>query len=350
MPIFSSPNLFTEHKQYVPLLKKALLAVKPDVQKKFLYFKQYPFGAKKFPLVLVDFDLNCSTALVKAGYKPTDEGLVSLTQQGELNFEGKKGNLKRIRLKKYFATMGSGIKPVFVPTGETDDESESDTTTIPTGAPPPAPAPAPAIDENEAKRRQLLARIQELQAKPFPPKIEALKSQVLEKAKSLGQGNKFAEATLLLDQLAARTGSSDTSSATAKSPGNDAFAQSWAAAKQAWEAANKDSSAQIEKLQKALRESGDEDLAEIAEFGLNGVTGNFKVRLMAAIVAMDSANAEARAGIAKRAASIVSGFRSHIDTHPQVKACDENPLGVPVNIRSSIGGALTELSKVLATA
>jgi len=347
MPIFSSPDLFEEHKQYIPLLKKALLGVKPDLQKKFLYFKQYPFGAKKLPLVLVDFDLNCSTALAKAGYKPTDEGLVSLTQQGELNFEGKKGNLKRIRLKKYFATMGSGIKPVFVPTGETDDESESDTTTVP-AAPPRAPAPA--IDENEAKRRQLLARIQELQAKPFPPKIEALKSQVLEKAKSLGQVNKFPEATLLLDQLAAKAGSSDTSPATAKLPANDPFAQSWAAAKQAWEAANKDSSAQIEKLQKVLRESGDEDLAEIAEFGLNGVTGNFKVRLMAAIVAMDSANAETRAGIAKRAASIVSGFRSHIDTHPQVKACDENPLGVPVNIRSSIGGALTELSKVLATA
>ena len=347
MPIFSSPDLFEEHKQYIPLLKKALLAVKPDVQKKFLYFKQYPFGAKKLPLVLVDFDLNCSTALAKAGYKPTDEGLVSLTQQGELNFEGKKGNLKRIRLKKYFATMGSGIKPVFVPTGEMDDESESDTTTIP-AAPPPAPAPA--TDENESKRRQLLARIQELQAKAFPEKIEALKTQILEKAKSLGQANKFPEATLLLDQLAGKAGSSGTSSATAKSPTNDAFAQSWAAAKQAWEAASKDSSAQIEKLQKALRESGDEDLAEIAEFGLNGVTGNFKVRLMAAIVAMDSANAETRAGIAKRTASIVSGFRSHIDTHPQVKACDENPLGVPVKIRSSIGGALTELSKVLATA
>src|SRR5882724_6262834 len=164
MPIFSSPADFQEHKQYIPLLKKALLAVKPEVKKKFLYFKQYPFGVKKLPLVLVDFDLNCSAALAKAGYKPTDEGLVSLTQQDELNFEAKKGNLKRIGLKKYFATMGTGIKPVFVPAGETDDESESDTAT-------------PAIDENEAKRRQLLARVQELQAKAFPAKIEALKTQ-----------------------------------------------------------------------------------------------------------------------------------------------------------------------------
>ena len=109
MPIFTSPNNFEDHKQYVALLKKSLLVVKPDAQKKFLYFKQYPFGAKKFPLVLVDFDMNCQAALAKAGHKPTDEGLVSLTPQDELNFEPKKGTLKRVRLKKYFATLGGGL-------------------------------------------------------------------------------------------------------------------------------------------------------------------------------------------------------------------------------------------------
>src|SRR6266567_1546005 len=106
MPIFSSPDHFKEHKQYIALLKKALMTVKPDVQKKFIYLKQYPFGPKKLPLVLVDFDVNCASTLLKAGYKPTDEGMVSLTPQDELNFEGKKGTLKRIRIKKYFAAMG----------------------------------------------------------------------------------------------------------------------------------------------------------------------------------------------------------------------------------------------------
>ncbi|HZR16131.1 MAG TPA: hypothetical protein VFE51_02285 [Verrucomicrobiae bacterium] len=125
MPTFSSPDIFKEHKQYVPLLKKALLGVKADSPKKFVYFKQYPFGQKKLPLVLVDFDPACLAALAKAGQKPTDEGLVSLTSQDELNFEPKKGSLKRAALKKYFTTMGGGIKPVFVPPGETDDESEA---------------------------------------------------------------------------------------------------------------------------------------------------------------------------------------------------------------------------------
>src|SRR5712692_8900317 len=122
MPIFSSPDHFRDLKGYVPLLKKALLAVKPDAQKKFLYYNQYPFGIKKLPLVLVDFDLNCAAALAKAGHRPTAEGQVSLTPQDELNFEAKKGTLKRIRIKKYFATLGGGFKVVFVPAGEVDDE------------------------------------------------------------------------------------------------------------------------------------------------------------------------------------------------------------------------------------
>ena len=238
MATFTFPENFKEHKQYVVMLKKALLQVKADTQKKFLYFKQYPFGAKKLPLVLVDFDLNCPATLAKAGHKPTDEGMVSLTPQDELNFEPKKGNLKRIRLKKYFATMGGGIKAVFVPPGEVDDEggqeiTESAQGTLPVTAvvgdlpspaparppmpPPPVPGAAPAspgmgkqmerkqeFEENEFKRRQLLARVQELQATASAPSLDSLKRESLEKAKALSQENRFADAHAVLDQLASR--------------------------------------------------------------------------------------------------------------------------------------------------
>ena len=209
MPTFSFPDAFEEHKQYIPLLKKALLQVKPDTQKKFLYFKQYPFGAKKLPLVLVDFDLNCPVALAKAGHKPTDEGIVTLTPQDELNFEPKKGNLKRIRLKKYFATMGSGIKEVFVPPGEVEDEDDDLAMPVATEATPPQPMGNQMerkmeFEENEFKRRQVLARVAELQAAAFPPALEALKKQVLDKSRSLAGENRFADADKLLDLLAAK--------------------------------------------------------------------------------------------------------------------------------------------------
>lgn len=127
MPIFSSPDQLKDHKAYVPLLKKALLNVKPDAEKKFLYYKQFPFGAKKLPLVVVDFDVNFQNALNKAGHKTSAEGMVALTSKDELNFEPKKGDLKRAGIQKYFSTMGGGIKPVYVPVGETDDEETTET-------------------------------------------------------------------------------------------------------------------------------------------------------------------------------------------------------------------------------
>src|SRR5947207_2914327 len=99
MPMFSNLESFKDQKTYVPLLKKALLTVKPDAQKKFLYFKQFPFGQKKLPLVVVDYDPNCQAALIKAGHKPTAEGLVSLTPKDELSFEPKKGEMKRKAVK-----------------------------------------------------------------------------------------------------------------------------------------------------------------------------------------------------------------------------------------------------------
>ena len=227
MPNFTTPDNFKEHKQYVALLKKALLVVKPDAQKKFLYFKQYPFGAKKFPLVLVDFDMNCQAALAKAGHKPTDEGLVSLTPQDELNFEPKKGALKRVRLKKYFATLGGGLKSVFVPPGEVDDEGEEEgsvatpgqvtassvaTTQSPERPSVPAPdLPSSGVGKQMDKKLEfaetqfkLNQRITELGQKAFQPEWEAKKKPSLDMAKTLVGTGKFADATKLLDLLAAK--------------------------------------------------------------------------------------------------------------------------------------------------
>ncbi len=344
MPIFSSPKIFEEHKQYIVLLKKALLTVKPEVRKKFLYFKQYPFGAKKLPLVLVDFDANCSSALSKAGHKPTDEGMVSLTPQEELNFEAKKGNLKRARIKKYLATMGGGIKPVYVPPGETDDEAELDNAAS-TGTPPVTP-PSPDTNDAELKRQQLLARIQDLQGKPFPVQVEALKKQVLEKAKALGDAKKFAEATLLLDQFAAKASPASPGKSAASGP----FPRQWAAARQSWQQASDTLDSQIAQLQQVLRKSNDVDLKEIAEFGLNGVTGNFKVPLMAAMREVDGASGDALKKASANARAIIAGFRKHIESDEKVEVCDENPFGVPVSIRQTLGEALTHMDVALASA
>jgi hypothetical protein len=344
MPIFSSPDPFKEHPKYIPLLKKALLTIKADSQKKFLYFKQYPFGAKKLPLVLVDFDSGCVAALAKAGQKPTAEGLVSLTTDDELNFDAKKGTLKRIRLKKYFATMG-GIKSVYVPPGETDDEDQADAMAEAALPHTSATEKAAGADDNERNRSQLLARIQELQAKSFPPKIEGLKKQVLEKARSLAEANKFPEGTMLLDQLAAKAGPGPGSTA-----GGGDFRQRWVAAKQTWQTSSDNLDTQITELQQALRKSGDGELMEIAEFGLNGVTGNFKVPLMTAIREVDAASGDGLQKASTKARGIIAGFRKHLESDERVQACADNPFGVNVSIRETIGEGLDKLDEALAAA
>jgi hypothetical protein len=338
MATFAVPDSFKEHPKYIPLLKKALLMVKPGTEKKFVYFKQFPFGKKKFPLVMVDFDAGCVAALAKDGFKPTDEGLVSLTAQDELNFTGKKGNLKRVSLKKYFATMGTGIKPVFVPPGETDDEDESEAEeTTETGE------KKRGADENEVKRGQLLARIKELQAKSFPPKIEALKKQVLEKAKSLGDANKFPEAMQLLDQLGGKA-AAPAGQASATAP----LSPLWGAARKSWQTATETVDAQLTALKAALKKSGDADLAQIAESGLDGVLGAFKEQLIDSVHEIDSAPPETRKALAEKARTIISGFETHVDSEKLITACENNPFKVTITIRSTLKPALAQLDAALA--
>ena len=102
---------------------------------------------------------------------------------------------------------------------------------------------------------------------------------------------------------------------------------------------------QIGKLQTVLKGSGDGELAEIAEFGLNAVTGGFKVPLMALLHELDAAAPKPQ--LVKRARSVVSRFRGHLGQDERVLACDENPFGVSMTVRRTLGGALEGLDAAL---
>ena len=106
---------------------------------------------------------------------------------------------------------------------------------------------------------------------------------------------------------------------------------------------------QINKLSAKLRASDDTELKQIAEFGLNGVTGDHKVPLMAAIRELDSAPAEKLKGLVAKAGGIAASFKAHIDKDERVTECDQNPFGVQVSIKKSIGGALDKLNTFFAT-
>jgi hypothetical protein len=128
----------------------------------------------------------------------------------------------------------------------------------------------------------------------------------------------------------------------------ESFRKQWDVAKQAWRDSMDTVNAQITRLQSALKSSGDDDLEEIAEFGLNGVTGNFKTPLMAALLNIDAAaDAAALKKAASNAAGIIQGFRQHLDSDEAVEACDDNPFGVKVSIRETVGGGLSQLEEAL---
>lgn len=133
-------------------------------------------------------------------------------------------------------------------------------------------------------------------------------------------------------------------SATGAAP-DGGFAKAWRDAVATWRDASDTVDGQISALQSALKSSGDTELEEIAEFGLNGVTGGFKVPLMAILQELNPTALEPR--LLGRARSIVARFRGHLDTDERVLGCDENPFGVAVSVRATLGAALGSLDAAI---
>ncbi len=130
------------------------------------------------------------------------------------------------------------------------------------------------------------------------------------------------------------------------SPGG---AAGFPAALAAWRDAAETVDGQIAQLARALRDTGDDDLADIAEFGLNAVTAGHKVPLMAALMMLGSGDPPAMAKFGAKALKTVQAFRGHIESDERVAACDDNPFGVAVSIRAMLGPALAGLETALRT-
>lgn len=122
----------------------------------------------------------------------------------------------------------------------------------------------------------------------------------------------------------------------------------WQAVKATWARASDAADGQIAGLQAALRASDDPEYREIAELGLNGVTGNFKVPLLAALRDIDGSGGRPDAGAVRRLRGIVAGFINHLASDPRVDAVDDNELGVRVDIAGTLIPALEAMDEALA--
>lgn len=102
---------------------------------------------------------------------------------------------------------------------------------------------------------------------------------------------------------------------------------------------------QISGLQAVLRSAPDEELQEIAEFGLNAMTGNHKVKIQAALMDLQAGDTSPRKISA--AASLVASFIAHLASDKRVAACDANPFGVAMSVRQTLTPTLDALKTAL---
>ena len=126
-----------------------------------------------------------------------------------------------------------------------------------------------------------------------------------------------------------------------------ASASGWAAARQGWQAASEAVDRQIASLQAVLRQTGDDSLEEIAEFGMNSLTGDHKVPLMALLHALGDGDPSKLRKAEPKALALIDAFRKHLESSEKVEVCDGNPFGVPLAIRATLVPALARLAAAL---
>ncbi|MEX0340546.1 MAG: hypothetical protein AB3N11_16085 [Arenibacterium sp.] len=125
------------------------------------------------------------------------------------------------------------------------------------------------------------------------------------------------------------------------------FLAAWGKARGAWQDASETVDGQISKLQSVLKGSGDPDLERIAEYGLNAVTGNHRVRLMAAVMDIDRVKGVPSKDMVTNAAKQIGALEKHITSDAVVKAIDNNPFKVDVSIAKTLSSATAELKGAL---
>ena len=115
-----------------------------------------------------------------------------------------------------------------------------------------------------------------------------------------------------------------------------------------WRAAREQVNAEIGALALHLGRTPDPQLQRIATFGLNGASGKLSVGLLTALSEADAATPEQQPSARAKARDVVAEYRGFLQQNRLVRLLDENPFGVTVTIRATLGAALTEIDTVLA--
>jgi hypothetical protein len=217
-------------------------------------------------------------------------------------------------------------------------------------------APAePAVEQREFTERRQVLESQMLEAKQkLPPEKLAKLAAVLNYATQQAQANDYGNALKALERLqVALTGLMVPTDAE-QPPGIEEpwellpeFETHWKRAKSVWQTSIDTINEQLENLRSHLLTSSDSDLKSIAEFGLNAITDNHRVPLQKSLLNVDHTLGRERIDAIDKAQDAVFAFIEHIERDERVEACDNNPFGVTVTLRSELNRGLTALRDVL---
>jgi hypothetical protein len=147
-----------------------------------------------------------------------------------------------------------------------------------------------------------------------------------------------------------------------KAEPTSAAAADWKTARQAWQDANDDVNDQINGLRRALldraKKPGDdakleglvEALNEIAEKGLNAVTEDHRVKLMAAVMEVSDGSAAAIQKFGAKALDLITKFQVFLASSEKIEVCDANPFDAPMSIRATLTPPLAQMAAALQAA
>ncbi|MEX0367240.1 MAG: hypothetical protein AB3N22_14285 [Ruegeria sp.] len=116
-----------------------------------------------------------------------------------------------------------------------------------------------------------------------------------------------------------------------------------------WREARDEVNEQLGKLQDAMKKSGMPLFAQIADAGLNSITETRLVALQASMMDLDgAADAGAQQAARKKLQAALTDMRGFVETNPVLPMLDENPLNIPLTLRSTLTGALDSLDRAIA--
>jgi len=92
----------------------------------------------------------------------------------------------------------------------------------------------------------------------------------------------------------------------------------------------------LDRLASELRDTGDPDQLQIAEYGLFGLDGGGAVKLIAALMDAHNAPPEARAKSLDAARKAASVWRQTVLSDQTTALIDKNPFGVTVGLRTTL--------------